>query len=252
MDRITRWVRDDRYSMAIRLVGLARLTSTLSMAKLVNVRGSRFLDMLDLLFRVLPEEAKDLRESSTPRMRGLFRQFCFAHVEHATLEEARGGNWSKFKQRIRQLRKARRFLKGRGDVPDLRGLAGEVVPAFAQVEAIGIEEGSTEDVESLFQRYLLARLSGRECFGDGFFGWPMVPGLAVTWLSVAAIGWLARYSAASRGRTSATFENFISAVGVVGRAIARLPAVGSPAERMRISYLLRDDGIARLVKDYAF
>ena len=94
------------------------------------------------------------------------------------------------------------------------------------------------------------RLS-QSVFGSGYYGWSVFAGLAALWLSVAAAGWLAQYQVACDGRTSLTVQDVIHALGVVDRAATRAPSLGTVAERVRVSYLLRDDGVARLLAAYA-
>ena len=53
------------------------------------------------------------------------------------------------------------------------------------------------------------------------------------------------------GRTSIAFEDFALALGIVDRAATRLPALGTMTEKARVSYLVGDDGLARLMMAYA-
>jgi len=79
----------------------------------------------------------------------------------------------------------------------------------------------------------------------------VVNGLTALWLSVAAAGWLARYIAAADGKPSVSWKDSAAAVGVVDRAATRLPVLGTFSERARVSYLLRDDGVPRLLYAYS-
>ena len=103
----------------------------------------------------------------------------------------------------------------------------------------------------MVRRYLTARIEGRTVYGDGFYGWSVFAGLGALWLSTAAAGWLARYHAAVERRTSIAFEDFALALGIVDRAATRLPALGTMTEKARVSYLMGDDGLARLMMAYA-
>ena len=159
------------------------------------------------------------------------------------------GLLSQVGKRWRQLRNARCFLKGRGRVPQLPGLTGEAT--FETVESVGPAIGGRHDIEDLILRYLTARLEGRSVFGDGYYGWHVFDGVAALWLSLAAVGWLARCGAASEGESSVSVEDIGKALGMVDRAATRLPALGTMTERARVSYLLRDDGLARLIHAYS-
>ena len=121
---------------------------------------------------------------------------------------------------------------------------------FDRVEAVRPAVEEREAIEDLVYRYLQARLQGRSVFGRGYYGWDVFVGLTALWLSIVVVGWLARYGAAGAGRGAITLDDVGTAIGVVDRAASRVPALGTFAERARITYLLRDDGIARLVAAY--
>ena len=249
MRRLRHWLDDADVSMTDRLVGAARVTSMLAGAKLKKVRGSRFADLVDLLFETLPGEIATAPETPAAKQRGMLRQAAFAHAEHVTLAELRSGVFGRLRERWMQLRSARRFLKGGGVVPAAPGLAAGV--AFAAVESVGPADERPADVEDLLHRYLTARIEGDTVFGAGYYGWPVLDGLAALWLSIAAAGWLARHEAAAEQRERVSFADVATALGVVDRAATRLPALGTWAERARLSFLVLDDGLARLLRAYA-
>jgi len=253
LDRLTvhfkTWVRDVEFSMADRLIGAARVTQTLARAKFEKVRGDRFGELLDLLFGALHAEVRQPIEPPTRRQRGLLRQLAFAHAEHVTITEMAAGFFDRMKKRYRQLRAAGRFRAGRGMVPPLPGFPGAA--NFDAVERATIFPDDALRIDELLGRYVAARLEGGTVYGPGYYGWPVFSGLAALWLAIAAAGWLGRLRASTEGRTVMRFDDAAYALGVVDRAATRLPALGAAAERVRVSYLLRDDGVARLVRTYA-
>ncbi len=248
LKRYTRWIQKRDLPITRRLVGAARVTTTLQGAKLKEVRGARFSELLDLLFGALPAESAVEASPPTQRQRGMLRQLVFAHCEHVTLSEMGDKVLNRLGKRWLQLRRSRRFLSGRGLAPRLPGIENDTTfEALRSVEP-AVEE--PERIENLLERYLTARLSGRSVFGEGYFGWPVFTGLAALWLSVASAGWLARYVAAADGRTTAEFEDVARAIRVVDRAATRLPALGTVAERTRVRYLSSEDGVGRLLRAY--
>jgi len=248
--RLSKWLSDGQRPLLDRLVGAARLTSTLEGARLKNVRGPRFAELLALLMESLPAEGARPAGTATPRQRAMLRQYAFAHAEHVTLSELRSGLGGRWRKRWRQLGSARRFLRGEALVPALPGFSGEAT--FDDVASVRGAAESMPEIENLVRRYLTARIGGKSVFGDGFYGWPVFRGLAACWLSLAAAGWLARYATATEGREAITFPDAALALGVVDRATTRLPALGTLAERTRVGYLMDDDGIARLLVENAF
>jgi hypothetical protein len=166
-----------------------------------------------------------------------------------TLAESRAGRLSRWRRRSHQVRAAKSFLQGEGVVPTLPGISGSAT--FESVGRIRLQETDSEAIADLLDRYLLARLLGQSVFGAGYYGWPAVSGWGALWLSVAVAGWLARLRAASEGRVTLTSADAGLALGVVDRAATRLPALGTFAERTRLAYLFRDDGLARLIHEFA-
>lgn len=240
---------DVQLSVGDRLVGAARLTETLYGARFKKVRGRRLGELLDILFTRLPTECSVSPGRATAKQRAMLRQLSFAHAEHVSLAGARANRWSGLRKRWQQLGYARRFRIGRGAVPRLPGADRDTT--FEALDAVEPAAESVQDIDGLLLRYVAARLEGRAFFGAGFYGWPVFAGLGALWLSIAATGWLARYRAAMEGRTALTLEDASDALGVVDQAATRLPALGSMAERVRVAYLLRDDGVARLIHDYS-
>lgn len=179
----------------------------------------------------------------------MLRQYAFAHAEHVSLAEMRSGLGGRWAKRWQQLHSAKQFLRGEGVVPNLPGFDAQVT--FESVEAVGPAVERGEELADLVRRYLSARIEGRTVFGGGFYGWPVFAGLGALWLSTAAAGWLARYHAAVERRTSISFEDYALALGIVDRAATRLPALGTMTEKARVSYLMGDDGLARLMTAYA-
>lgn len=258
LDRFAAWLKRDDAPWNERLIGTARAVTLLSGAKFDKIRGARLAELLDLVFAALPAESKALPRPPGPRQRGMLRQLAFAHGEHVTLTELRAGWIAGLRKRWRQVRMARRFRLGQGAAPSIAPVnsspptnaTGEQI-SFESVENVGIAGTDAPAVSDLLRRYLLGRLHARSVFGSGYYAWPVFTGLGAWVLSVAAAGWLARYHAARCGRTTLTFDDAACGIGIVDRGATRLPALGSLAERTRLSYLLREDGLTRLVAAYA-
>ena len=249
LGHLTRWIKQSDIPLGQRLVGAARLTATLRRIKFGGVRGSRFVELLDLLFAALPAESKTEPEPPTARQRGMLRQLAYVHAEYVSLTELRAGVVAKLGKRWQQLLAAGKFRRGRGRVPRLRCMEGTTT--FELVEAIEPATSQAGEIESLVVRYLTARLEGRSVFGDGYYGWMVIDGLAALCLSIAVAGWLARHLCAARKEDRLSFSAVAFALGVVDRAATRLPSLGTMAERTRIRFLDIDDGIARLLQGWA-
>lgn len=245
---LSRWFRRSDLSIDRRVEGAAHLAATLHGATLAKTRGPRFAELLDLLFGALATETAADVLPATSRQRGMLRQLAFVHAEHATLAEARSGFFGRMRMRWIQLRAARRLRIGRGETPVLAGFQGTArCDAVERVQPSAVASAAVSD---LLSRYVVARVESRSIFGDGYYGWPMFLGLGALCAATAAVGWLARFGAASRGEVFFGFEDMSTAIGVVDRAATRLPALGTFAERARMTYLFQSDGLRRLVREY--
>lgn len=245
--RIWDWISDQSLPMSRRVAGFAKLVTTLFAARLANVRGDRFDDLLDILLETIRAEPLEEVGAPSQRQSGMLRQLVLAHAEHVTLGQLRsmGG---RALQRVRQLSAARKMLKGTGLAPRVPG-----VPSMATFEQIGRVERARDDaarIDDLLRRYLVARLEGDSVFGAGYYGWSILDGAAALCLSIACAGWLARYIAAGDKSEFIRFSDAAAALGIVDRAATRLPALGTWTERNRIRYLVEDDGLTKLAWAY--
>lgn len=247
---LQRWFARTDLSIDGRIRGAAHLLCTLHGATLAKTRGSRFVELLDLLVGALPAEIAADAPPPTARQRGMLRQLAFVHAEHATLAEARSGFFGRAAKRWSQLLTARRLRMGRGDVPPLTGFGGSA--RFEDVAGVTPDPADAQPVADLIFRVITARISSRSIFGDGYYGWSMLLGAGGLCAALAAIGWLSRYRAATRGVAAFGFDDVAFATGVVDRAATRLPALGTFAERARITYLSQQDGLRRLAQAYGF
>ena len=248
MKRVRRWLDEEKYSVTDRVIGLSRAAAILNAASAESLSPGNWNTVLDLLFHALPVECGKAPPPATERQRGLLRQLAFAHAEHVSIAEMRSGLFARMSKRWDQLRKARAFRTGRGDAPPLVGIGNSA--SFDSLEAVAPAHADAASIRDLLSRYLTARIEGRAVFGPGYYGWPVLQGLSGLCLGVTAVGWLARYRAASLGRAALEFDDVARALGVMDRAATRLPALGTMAERTRITYLMADDGVGRLVYTY--
>ncbi len=246
--RLSRWVKEKKLPVHHRMIAISRVASMLYDAKLASVRGMKLGELLDIFWQSAIHEMEPPLLEPTKRQHAMLRQLAFVHAEFVTLQELRAGFISQMKKRWQQLGAARRFFSGKSTVPALQGFSGQTT--FDVVGAVS-PASQTEEIDELIERYLLSRTTSRSIFGSGYYSWPLAAGMAALTASVSTIGWLARLHCAQNGRAQLQLEDVSQAVVVVDRAVTRLPAVGSTAERARIRYLSVEDGLARLLHRYA-
>jgi lysine-N-methylase len=245
--RLDRWLRREEASLGVRVDGLAWIVSSLAQAKLANVRDERFVDLFDALVGALPEELPHHPlESPTSGQRTMLRRAVFARIEDPKLTSAvKRGRW---RTALAQLARQRRFARGRGEAP----LIAHDWPNGAQLEAVesiaaANDANRAAGIDDLVTRFLRASILGGRCWGAGYYGWPIVRGLQALLLSLACVGWLARLHAAGRRREAIDLSAVRAAIGRVDRTAGRAPWLGSAGERLRLTYLQRDDGLRRLI-----
>jgi len=242
------WLRNDEVDLTTRLDGLAWLVQSLHAAKLGTVRGTRFIELVSTLVSVLPEELDHLPIDAPSRgQRRMLRQAVYARTEDLKIVDAlREG---RLRGALRQLWVSRRFAAGRGVVPNtVPGWPREV--PFADVESVRPAERDADEVDDLIVRFVRATVLGGRFFGAGYYGWSVIDGLAAVTVNLPVIGWLARLHAAGHRRDQLTIVDLRAAVGRVDRAAGRARWLGSAGERVRLTYLLADDGLRRLIREF--
>lgn len=240
---IRRWINHPGELTSRRFTGLANVVASLYAARLDRVRNERFSDLLEILFETVAIESVDALSAPSSRQRGMLRQLVLAHTEHVTISQLRSFR-GRLSQRLRQLNAARKMRKGRGTLPPIPGIS--MSATFEQIEAVSPATREALRINDLLRRYLIARLEGDAIFGPGYYGWPIVDGLAGLILAIACTGWLARCIAAGAGRDQLGFSDAATAIGIVDRAATRLPALGTWTERSRIRYLAAQDALPGL------
>ncbi len=265
VDGADRWLSRTDLPPAQRLDGLAWFAQQLAAATLQRVRGARFRELVELLLGALPDElAHHPIGEPTRRQSSLLRQAVFARTEDPKLGAMqRRGRVATIAS---QLLRSRRFSRGRGAVPPI----GRSWPRGATFEAIertmppgAVVGDDAAPIDDLVTRWLRATLLGGRAWGSGFYGWPMADGLAALVLNLAAVGWLARAHAAAQAaagapgrapapgaveRRATALADVRAALGRIDRSAGRAPWLGGHAERLRIEYLARHDGLRRLVR----
>jgi lysine-N-methylase len=250
-EKLGAWMRRTEIPLALRLDGLAWLASSLASATLETVRGARYVELLDVLVGALPDELALLPfDPPTSRQLRLLRQAVFARTEDPKLSAIE--RLGRVRMTWSQLRRSRRFAFARGDVPRIGAGWPAGVP-FAVIDDVGgaTDEQEMTAIEDLLTRYVRSSLLGVRLWGPGYYGWPVVDGLTAMVLAITTTGWLARVHAAGAGRAAIIADDVRAALGRIDRTSGRARWLGTPAERLRIGYLRRDDGLRRLLSTYS-
>ena len=244
VDQLDGWLQNDDHSMSVRMDGLAFVVQSLGDAKLQQVRGKRFAELVEMLVGVLPEELC-LQPAETPsrRQASLLREAVFTRTEDPRIEGTRG----RIRTSLNQLLRSRRMRRGRGETPFLTAELPCSVD-FRRIEGVGpfSESPDHEQISELFLRYARATLLGRRTWGSAYYGWTLVDGLQAMILNLACAVWVAQLSSASEDRPFCHLKDVQRGIGRVDRHVGRAPWLGTSVERLRLSYLRIDDGLRRI------
>ena len=219
------------------------------MAQLNKVRGSRFKELVDLLFDSLADELPlHPIGRAIPRQIALFQGSVFARTEDP--KPVAQGAPGRFLSTISQLRRNRLWRRGIADtvVPPI-GIGWPTTATFGHVAQVNRVRESSQltACDELVSRWMRSSIEGGRIWGSGYYGWNAVDGLSAFVLSAATVGWLARLHAVGSKAHAPSLANVQAAVGRIDRTAGRAVWLGGWSERMRLAYLVRDDGLRRLV-----
>ncbi|MDA1008534.1 MAG: YkgJ family cysteine cluster protein [Planctomycetota bacterium] len=239
------WLARGPMSVSTRVGVVALIAQQLFEAKLAQVRGDRFQELVQILMTAACQWSSDRPiEPTSSSERGLLRQAIFMRVSDPRLSELRSRGW--FRTTSTQLIDSFRFQKGFGNVPTIRGIESSV--SFKAVERIEPLRASmdAEAIDDLFSRWLGARIAGERAWGSGYYGTSAIEGLCALSVDAAAAGWIARLHCAGAGRNIPTMEDAKFGVGRIDRSAGRAPWLWSQGESLRLRFFTMRGALARL------
>ncbi len=253
VEKLDAWLRNGTMPFLDRMLGLSDWLGVLRQAKLGRIQDEQLVELLDMLLTDMPNAVESLRakpiDAPTFRQLKLFRQAIFAHCEHITFHQSQASFLSGIRYRFGQLRRAGQLGNGDGPIPQLiQGLSGGT---FDRLDAVQPQCNLDADArDELLTRYVRLRLLSRNAFGKGYHDLSVLEGLASLVVAMAAVGWLTRYVAVAEGRGDFTQDDIVRALGVVDRSAGRAAELGTRPARLRLSYLLSEQGLIRLMCAY--
>jgi lysine-N-methylase len=206
------------------------------------IRGARLGDFLDIISEA--SSAEDVPEPVRPAaiMQVQFR-LLVAHYARkdtvADLDAGLAGRWRLF-------RAATKFASGRGDATPLQDCFREV-PFETMEQPFG---ELPEEFEEILNRYLSVKLQGLHFCGPAYYDIPLVEGFRSLALIVPVICWLARWLAASDGRTEWTTEDLSKAMTIADHHHGYSPIFGSSGFRRRVNMFAKTNDLTRILQWY--
>lgn len=227
----------------IQAISMARL---LEQARVSHLKPADFRELLGIL-RSASADATDadaMDNTDCPNWAMVLFRLIVAQCARKDLSPdlRRGlrGRWGLFRSAVR-------FSRGRGDIPQLQPLFGRV--SFATVEN---SFGQIPDAAlGILERYYRVKLSGIQFFGGPFYGVPLIEGFYNLALTYPVILWIARWLAATAGRTSLAADDVVTALTVVDHQWGFTRALGFGYARRRVRMLVNHGQIERLIARYS-
>ncbi len=208
------------------------------------VRGERLAELLGIIGEEAAIQISSSPEPEEPSRSGrmLFRMLVAQYARRDTASDLSAG----WKGRLRLLRAALKYARGRGTIPVLHEKFSGV-PFEAMEQEFG---PPPTDTDELFTRYFRVKIQGLHFCGSAYYRVPFVEGFHSLALMVPVVLWLARALAVGAGRTELLREDIVTALTVADHHHGYSPALGSRAARSRTRTLAKSGDIPRLISWY--
>jgi lysine-N-methylase len=235
--------QEDGSSVVERLHRALFVAGLIEEAKFDLIRGARLGDFLEIISEAAAGEGipTAMQPASVIRMQFRLLVAHYARKDTVTdLDAGIAGRWRLF-------RAATKFASGRGEATPLQDCFQEV-PFETMEQPFG---ELPEEFEEILTRYLYVKLQGLHFCGPAYYGIPLVEGFRSLGLIVPSICWIARWLAASDGRSEWTTEDLSKAMTIADHHHGYSPIFGSSGFRRRVNMFAKTDDLARLLLWYA-
>lgn len=244
-DTLEQIIAEPGTELARRLIRATTFVRLLEQAQVARLRRSDFRELLIILTSASSLEApggltisQDCPDWSLKLFRLMVAQ-CARKDLSPHLRRGLRGRWELFKA-------AMRFSRGRGQIPRLQ-------PIFGDVDFASVEKPFGElppDAASILERYYRIKLSGIQFFGSPFYHVPLIEGFYGLALTLPAILWIARWLAAGAERNTLSTDDVCTALTVVDHQWGFAGVFGFNYARQRVRLLASHGQIERLISRY--
>jgi len=243
-EALLRVVLRDDLPLSRRLFLAHKFLEVLGQAKLENVRGEKFRQLVAILEAGLMGEAATEPLPGPPGWlpRMMYRQF------HFLFQRRQGGSYRELSLpgrlgvRLKNFWIGVQFAFNMGS-PQLPALPGRTpLRRIARMERQPL--GPAEELA--ISRFLAAKIYGKQHFGKLFYGYTLSHGLGFWMLAAGAVMWYARAHAVARGAEQPDGSDVLEAIRYVDYCYGYSSAPALPIERLRVAILSREDIAVRL------
>lgn len=243
VDCLDEVMSDDEEPFIARLFQCLQIVELIEQSRFHLVGGSRLSEFLNVISDATSEG--DLPDAEKPNHAAMiqFRLLVAYYARKDTVADLDAG----IAGRWRLLRAATRFASGRGNATPLQDCFREV-----PFETIEQPFGELPDgTEEILTRYLRVKLQGLHFCGAAYYDVPFCEGFQSLTLIIPSIFWLARWLAASNGRSTLVLDDISQALAIADHHHGYSPVFGSGSFRRRVRLLASSSDIARLLLWYA-
>ncbi len=234
-----------RTPLIVRLLRAVEWTGLVGMSKFDKLHGDRLREFLEIIQEAAIAEVPSLPqtlEEPTRLGRLYFRLLVAQYARRDTAADLKAG-WI---GRWRLLSAIWKFSRGKGAAPPLQ-------PVFKPVPFATLEAPFgplTAEQDEILTRYLRVKVQGLHFCGPAYYDVPFVEGFHSLALVIPATLWLARWLAASSGRSQWTTDDVIQALTIADHHHGYSPALGQYAARRRVHMLTAAGDLPRLIAWY--
>lgn len=232
--------------LLVRLLRALFWVNLVGQATFEKIKGPRVDELLGILrAAAIDEVPTDLPEISEPSRTGRtqFRLLVAQYARKDTFADVRSG----WRGRWKLFRAAIGFTRGKGLVPPLQEVFQPVPFAALEAPFGGLPAGADE----LLTRYFRVKIQGLHFCGPAYYDQPLADGFQGLALMYPVTLWLARWLAASDGRTTLQLDDVARALAIADHHHGYSPALGQFHARRRVRILHQLGDIPRLCVWYS-
>ncbi len=212
-------------------------------ARFEKIQGGRLAEFLELIIGATAAEVDASLANTEPKEpsrtgRLHFRMLLAQYARKDTAADVASG----WKGRLRLLKAALKFARGKGNLPALQTAVGEV--PFAEVE--NVSRDLPAGAEEMFTRYFRVKVQGLHFCGRAYYDVPLVEGFQSLALMYPVTTWLARWLAVTNRRDGVTLEDVSQALAIADHHHGYSPALGTGTARRRVRQLSQLGDIRKL------
>ena len=229
--------------LILRLRRILEWCSLLEQAPIQHLSGEKLTAMIELLYaecehRIVGEKTTDAESNPTAVGQKLFRLAAGQYARHDTLatKPTLKMRWDFFWSGVR-------YSQGKGLTPAPHRQLSEV-PFASLGQSFG---GLTPAMEQVLTRYLRVKVQGLHLCGRAAYGESLIDGMRTMILVISVMLWIAKWVAASQGRTAWTLDDLVEAITIVDHNHAYSPAFGTRSALSRVRMLQQLGDLSRLL-----